>query len=67
MDPPTSLNLGAIFRGFKRENPVSLSTDKVAQLRHVILLFFFVLFPSDRLRRHVRLHVPHQSRMSAQI
>lgn len=33
-----ALNFGAIFRGFKRENPVhgvKLSTDEVAQLRHV--------------------------------
>lgn len=39
MDPP-SLNLEAIFRGLKRENPVSLSTDEVAQLRHVTLFIF---------------------------
>lgn len=25
----------AIFRSLKRENPVSLSTDEVAQLRHI--------------------------------
>lgn len=46
---PPRLNFGAIFRGLKRENPASLSTHEVTQLRHMSQCFFYS-FSADRLQ-----------------